>query len=82
VPSEPSATAPIVCVWSTGQAAVKVLPASMLFQMPPPDTARYNVWAAVLVFTHRRPRGPEATHPAVLDLEDQIRKVKIHALTT
>src|SRR5919198_3744042 len=44
VPSEPRASAPIVCVFAAGHTGVNVCPASVLFHTPPPDAATYNVF--------------------------------------
>src|SRR5579859_171080 len=43
VPSGLRASAPIACVYELGQAGVQVLPPSVLFMIPPLETAAYTV---------------------------------------
>ena len=60
VPSGPVATAPIACVDRSGQAAAKVLPASVLRQSPPLAAAAYIVSGA------RGSRASEVIRPPML----------------
>src|SRR5579859_3625470 len=43
VPSGPRASAPIACVFVLGHAGVQVMPRSVLFMIPPLETAAYTV---------------------------------------
>src|SRR5579872_7456830 len=48
VPSEPRASAPMACVFSLGQEGDQVVPPSVLFMIPPLDTAAYTVLGDVV----------------------------------
>src|SRR5262249_55820507 len=66
VPSGPIASAPIVWVTSLGQLGCQVLPASVLFQTPPPDTAVYRVFARAGSTTRSTTRAPTFDGPTTL----------------
>ncbi len=60
VPSEACATAPIVWTFSSGQIDAQLLPPSVVFQMPPPETA------ANAVFGVKRSATTSVTRPPML----------------
>src|SRR5215475_13888008 len=66
VPSGPVASAPMAWLASLGQAGRHVIPASVLFHTPPPDTAVYSVSAWVGSTTRSTIRAPTFEGPTTL----------------
>src|SRR5437899_12570394 len=64
VPSDPTATAPIAWVLVTGHAEVNVLPASVVFQTPPPAVAAYTVPACAGSTARSAMRPPTSLGPS------------------